>query len=112
MKFDDLVVKDVGQLPNDHPAYYLEGVIKRDLLPKKHIHDEEHGDMLESWNMPRDVDYATVLSTRNGHADRMWHIALHLRYWKENNLNTKYVEEFEAKFPLIDLLNIPLPIIG
>lgn len=111
MTFEELVVKDVGQMPAGHPAHYLEKVIKRELLPKKDIHDAEHGDMLESWGLPRDVDYATVLSTRNGYADRFWHICLHLRYWKENGLNESTVTEFESRFPEVKLESIPLPVL-
>lgn len=112
MTFEDLVVHDVGQLPEEHDAYYLEGLIKGNLLKKKVIHDAEHGDMLEHWGMPRDVDYATVLSMRNEHADRFWHICMHLRYWKEVGMHDQHVKEFEGRFPEIDLGTIPLPSIG
>lgn len=109
MAFEQLVVKDLKNLPEGHPAWYMEGVIKRDLLPKKVAHDAEHDAMLAHWGLPTDVDYDEVLSTRNGNYDRMWHIALHLRYWKEKGLNSNVVEEFESKFPLVNLLEIPLP---
>lgn len=109
MTFEELVVKNVDQMPASHPAHYLEKVIKRELLPKQVIHDIEHGDMLESWGLSRNVDYIKVLSTRDGQFDRFWHICLHLRYWKENNKNTEAVAEFEARFPNVDLNTIPLP---
>lgn len=109
MTFEDLIVKDVPQLPEGHPAHYLEKLIKGNLLKKKAVHDAEHGDMLEHWGMDRDVDYATVLSSRDGQADRFWHICMHLRYWKEKGMHTEHVEEFESKFPQVDLSNIPLP---
>ena len=110
MTFEDLVIKDVPTLPEGHPAHYLENVIKIELLDTKQIHDKEHIDMLRSWgyDVEENGDY-TVLNVRDGKADRMWHIALHLRYWKEQNLNTKYVKEFEEKFPNINLEEIPLP---
>lgn len=110
MTFEELVIPDVAQLPEGHPAHYLEYVIKGILLKKKDIHDQEHLDMLKSWgyDVEENGDY-TVLNVRNGVADRMWHIALHLRYWKENNLNEQYVKEFEEKFPQVNLEEIPLP---
>ena len=114
MKLEDLLVFSVPQLPEGHPAHYLEHVIKHELLGKKPIHDAEHVAMLKSWGyeFEENGDY-TILNGRviNGEykADRMWHIALHLRYWKEQNINTKYVEEFEEKFPEINLEEIPLP---
>jgi hypothetical protein len=110
MTFEDLVVLDVPQLPEGHPAHYLEYVIKGVILKKKDIHDAEHLDMLKSWGYdPEENGDYTVLNERNGHADRFWHIALHLRYWKENDMHTQYVNEFEEKFPLVKLEEIPLP---
>ena len=111
MTFEELIVPNVPQLPEGHPAHYLENVIKGRLLKKKAMHDKEHGDMLESWGMNRDSDYATVLSIRNGQADRFWHICMHLRYWKEQNINLEEVKEFENKFPSIKLEEIPLPVL-
>jgi hypothetical protein len=109
MTLEDL--KSEGStLPEGHPAHYLEYVIKHELLGKKPVHDAEHVAMLKSWGyeFEENGDY-TILNVRDGRADRMWHIALHLRYWKEQGLNTKYVEEFESKFPEINLEEIPLP---
>ena len=114
MTFEELIILDVPQLPEGHPAHFMEFEIKGKLLKKKQDHDKEHEDMLIAWDIPYDtesLDY-TILNARDGHADRMWHIALHLRYWKERNMNEETVKQFESLFPEIDLLTIPLPIVG
>jgi hypothetical protein len=110
MTFEDLVVPNVDQLPEGHPAHYLEFVVKGILLKKKADHDAEHVAMMKHWNydVGDEVDY-NLINVRNGSNDRMWHIALHLRYWKEKELNNEYVKEFEEKFPNINLEEIPLP---
>jgi hypothetical protein len=109
----EFIVKDMPQLPVDHPLHYLENLIKRELLSKKQVHDEEHVDMLKHWNIGDNIDQAGKLTIRKDendtpYADRMWHIALHMRYWKEKGMHTKHVEEFEQKSG-ISLEHIQLP---
>jgi len=112
-KLEDYIVRDMPNLPVDHELHYLENVIKREVLPKKDKHDAEHVDMLKHWGIGDNNDQAGKLTIRkdeNGvpYADRMWHIALHLRYWKEKGMHLQHVEEFEKRSQL-DLTQIPLP---
>lgn len=109
MTFEELSTKDIPNLLEGHPAHYLEKVIKRQLLPKKEIHDAEHVVMCSKWSI--DTDDYTVLMMLNGHADRFYHICLHLRFYKEENMHKEVVAEFESKFPQIKLEEIPLPVI-
>lgn len=109
----DYIVKDMPNLPPSHPLHYLENLVKRELLPKKPDHDQEHLDMLEHWGLPATEQKVAALTIRrdeNGvpYADRMWHLALHMRYWKETDKHKQHVEEFEEKSQL-DLNSIPLP---
>lgn len=113
MTLEELIVKDSPNLPAGHPVHYLENVIKREALPKKADHDAEHVDMLLHWNIGDNHDQAGKLTIRNDsegnpYVDRMWHIALHLRFWKEKGIRSEHVDKFEKETG-IDLMTIPLP---
>lgn len=112
MTYDELVVKDVPNLPVDHPFYYLEDFLKRDTpLKKKEVHDKEHEDMLVKWGYnPEQTSRLTIRTDENGTAftDRLYHIVLHLKYWKEEGLFLEATERFEKESGLV-LEEIPLP---
>ena len=92
----------------------MENVIKTQTpLKKKDYHDKEHEIMLERWGCkPEHTSKLTIRKDENGtaFADRMYHILLHLRYWKETNQHMEHVEEFESKFNInLDELTLPKP---
>ena len=110
MKFDELSTKNQASIPVGHPAHYLESVIKEKVLPKQDKHDQEHEDMLRSWGHTNlKANQLTFRYDENGeiYTDRFWHIALHLLYWKQNNINMEYVNDFEQRF--YQLEETPLP---
>lgn len=102
MYFEEQTVFDLPNLPFEHPAYWLEDVIRAEVLPKKDDHDKEHEDILIAYGClptqtaklgirrnPKTGDYA---------ADRLYHCMCHLRWWKDKGINTKHVERFEQQF--------------
>lgn len=98
MYFEDIAV-DAANLPTDHKFYYLEDVLKRDLLPKKDQHDKEHEDQLVHWGCDPKHTSKLTIREKDGKfiSDRMYHIALHLKYWKEQNKNMDVVNKFEQE---------------
>lgn len=111
------MVKDVPQLPVDHSLYWMEHAIKAVILKKKDIHDAEHEDMLVDWGCkPEHTSKLTIRFDEENvaFADRLYHIMLHLRYWKDNperfEDRQEYVSRFEdeTKFNL-DELTLPNP---
>lgn len=110
MTFEELSTKNEAQLPLDHPAHYLENVIKRDVLSKKDKHDQEHEDMLKHWgheNLKANQLTFRFDSEGNPYTDRFWHIALHLLYWKQKGMHEDHVKEFESRFYKLE--ETPLP---
>jgi hypothetical protein len=113
MTFEELVVRDKPQLPTDHPFYYLESELKEKLLPKKHIHDAEHDKMLLKWGCK--VEHTSKLTIKIddagiAYADRMYHILLHLRFWKDEGEHMDYVNRFEQESGLnLDEVELPKP---
>ena len=110
MTFDELSTKNEAQIPLGHPAHYLENVIKREILPKKDEHDQEHEDMLKHWGHTNlKANQLTFRYEKDGtpYTDRFWHIALHFLYWKQKGMHTERVEEFESRFYKLE--ETPLP---
>ena len=109
MTFKELSTKDISNLTPDHPAFELEGVLKKELLPKKPVHDAEHEEMLRHWGHTNLK--ANKLSFRKEQGDyfvdRFWHIALHYKYWKEVGKLDEHVKAFEEKYCNLD--EVPLP---
>jgi hypothetical protein len=100
MYFEDIATRDLPQLPLDHKFHYLEDELKRNILPKKDVHDKEHEDQLKHWGCdPSHSSKLTIRFDEDGvaFADRMYHIALHLKYWKEKGKHTELVERFEKE---------------
>lgn len=108
---DEFTVLDAPKLLMDHPAYWLEDVIIIDVLDKKKpLHDQEHTDMLLRWGSKPEHTSKLTIREIDGefHADRLYHCMLHLRYWKELNINMEHVERFENQFEYnLDDLTLP-----
>lgn len=116
MYFDDICSKGVANLPLEHPYHYLEDVVKRDTpLRQKEEHDKEHEEMLSEWGCdPKDLEKLTFRPDSSGvvFEDRMYHLLLHLRYWKEKQIHDRlhHVSKFEADSGYdLDQLTLPAP---
>lgn len=116
MYFEDIATRDLPQLPLDHPYFYMEDIIKKETpLKKKDYHDAEHERMLIKWgSKPEHTSKLTIRHDKDGvpFADRMYHIVLHLRYWKEEGMEDRmqYVERFEKESGYnLDDLTLPSP---
>lgn len=122
MYLEEYTVKDASQLPVDHKFYYLEGALKRADsgigLNKKDIHDKEHETQLIHWGCkPEQTSKLSIRKDEEGNyfSDRLYHIMLHLKYWKETESvqNQERIEtykrfEVESGFNL-DNLTLPKP---
>lgn len=102
-----------ARLPLENEYYWMENVIAREALPKKPDHDKEHVDMLLKWGCK--PEHTSKLSMRfdedgNPYMDRLYHVMLHLRYWKEEGILLEFVKKFEdqSKSNLDDLI-LPSP---
>ena len=110
---EEFTVPNQKNLSPGHPLYYLEDMIKRDShLNKKDVHDEEHSNMLLHWGC--NPLHTSKLTFRDQHGvqieDRLYHIMLHLRYWKEGGDPSllSYVTEFEERIGFnLDELTLP-----
>ena len=111
MKFEELSTYNEHQLPLSHPAHELEKIIKREVLPKKDAHDQEHEDMLKHWGhenlKANKLTFRKDAEKDEYFVDRFWHIALHYKYWKEIGIREDRVKTFEEKY--CDLSEVPLP---
>ena len=109
MKFEELSTFEESQLPEGHPGHYLEALIKRELLPKKDMHDIEHEVMLKLWGFsdlnPNQLVYRE--DERGVFHDRFWHIALHHLYWKQVGMHDEHVERFERELCSLSEIKIP-----
>lgn len=114
MYFEDIKTKDLPALPIDHKFRWLEDYIKGEShLSKKDVHDKEHEDQLIKWGCkPEHTSKLTIRFDENGQAfaDRMYHICLHLKHWKEENMLMEHVERFEKESGYnLDDLTLPNP---
>lgn len=112
MYFEEQTILDVPKLPTDHPAFWLEdAIIVKALSRSKQIHDKEHEDMLEYWGCKK--EHTSKLTIRKVgetfHSDRLYHCMLHLKYWKDKNINMEFVNKFEEQFPQFKLEELTLP---
>ena len=120
MYFEEQTVRDLPQLKPDHDYHWLEKDIKSAEsglgLNKKDIHDAEHEKQLIHWGCK--PTHSSKLSIRQDDdgvffSDRLYHIMLHLRYWKETNAEGPRKEawqkfEEQSNFNL-DNLTLPSP---
>ena len=90
-------------LPN-HPLYWMEGEILK-LKPLEHA--KEHEDMLEHWGKPGEF---ALLSKyiKPGVKEREYHLRLHLKYWKEKDMNKEVVNKYLEQYGQNDLDNLYL----
>jgi hypothetical protein len=99
MFFDDLTEK-VPMLQKGHPYFWLEDILLNVILNDKAVHDAAHVKQLLKWGC--DPTKSTLLARRfdeNGikFSDRMYHLTLHLKYWKEEGMHMAYVKQFEEQ---------------
>ena len=110
MYFEDLATHGLPELPTTHPYFWIETALNA-TLPEKEVHDAEHGSQLIKWGC--DPKHTHILGLREDvegvrFFDRMHHLMLHLRYWKEENILMEYVEKFEGQSGKnLDDLTIP-----
>jgi hypothetical protein len=116
MYFEDIATKDLPALPIDHEYRWLEDYVKKEChLSKKPAHDKEHEAQLIKWGCkPEHISKLTIRFDEKGQAfaDRMYHICLHLKYWKEENIEhlMPVVERFEKQSGYnLDELTLPSP---
>lgn len=111
MTFEELSINaDVAKLQPDHPLYPVE----RDLLQLLDVgtrHPDEHSQMVSHWGMVPDPNnrYNGKLTVLNGKKNRVWHLLLHYRFWKETGIEEERVKQLEKEYPQIILEEIPLP---
>jgi len=116
MYFEDISTKDLPALPLKHKFRWLEDALKSETpLKKKDVHDAEHEAQLIKWGCnPEHSSKLTIRFDDKGvaFADRMYHICLHLKYWKEEGIEglMPYVERFEKESGYnLDDLTLPNP---
>jgi hypothetical protein len=106
------------QIPEDHPAYWIEGFLKGAAagMSRKHEHDEEHVRQLTHWKCdPEHLSKLTMRKDENGNLfnDRLYHCMLHLAFWKETSQNQVHIDavkRFEDQFNFnLDDLTRPNP---
>ena len=108
---------DGARIPFDHDFGWTENVIAREALPKKWDHDAEHEDMLTTWGC--DPSHTSKLSLRTKedgepYMDRLYHVMLHLRFWKDNPERFEHLQQFVQRFEeqsgySLDELRLPNP---
>jgi hypothetical protein len=120
MFLDEHTLKDMPYLPVGHKFHWLEKALKSADsgigLNKKDIHDKEHEDQLIYWKCdPKHSSKLTIRKDENdvAFADRLYHIMLHLKYWKEtsqhqNEARIEAYKRFEAESGF-DLDNLTIP---
>lgn len=105
------------KLEEDHPLYWLEKLIRGEVLYDAEYHEKEHEDILESIGLDGKDKFKLNLRPYNGklEKDRTYHIIMHLWHWKRNpdkfpelQYAWKQFEE-ETKF---DVNDITLPVKG
>jgi hypothetical protein len=122
MYLDEHTVKDMPQLPVGHAFHYLEKALKSKEfglgLNKKDLHDVEHEEQLIHWGCkPEHTSKLTIRKDENGEffADRLYHIMLHMKYWKEtadkqSEARMEITNRFEAESGFnLDDLTLPNP---
>lgn len=122
MYLEEETVKDMPQLPKGHKFHYMESLFKTAAsnlgLNKKDAHDAEHEEQLVYWGCkPEHTSKLTIRKDDDGNffADRLYHIMLHLRYWKEtsekqNQERVELAKRFEAESGFnLDDLTLPKP---
>lgn len=119
MYLEEHTVRDLPQLPVSHPFYWLEGQIKSPKLGlgKKPAHDAEHEEQLKYWGCdPKHTSKLTIRKDDDGvfFADRLYHIMLHLLYWKltedKDEARQEAWQRFEAESNFkLEELTLPKP---
>lgn len=116
MYFEEIATRDIPQLLPSNPFFWLEQAIKKETpLKNKQVHDQEHIDMLKSYGCkPEHTSKLTIRFDGDGvaFADRMYHILLHLRFWKDTNNKElfPFADRFETQSGLnLDDLTLPSP---
>lgn len=108
----------INQIPVDHPAYWTEGFLKGQEggMSKQVEHDAEHVNQLLHWGCkPEQTAKLSIRKDENGEyfSDRLYHVMLHLAYWKETSQDEKRLEavkRFEQQFNFnLDELTRPEP---
>lgn len=104
-----------ARIPYTHEYGWIENVLAEKALPKKVDHDKEHEDMLILWGCkPEHTSKLTFRKNKEGEMiqDRLYHALLHLKYWKQTNLEKclEFVKKFEEQSGLdLDKLKTPDP---
>ena len=109
MFLDELCVPNIPRLTEDHPVFWMESVV-RIYLKQKPVHDAEHLDMMEHFTGERKEPLRlTLRKNKEGevYSDRLYHVALHLKFWKDKGIRLEHVEKFEKLHGNLDL--VPLP---
>lgn len=113
MNFEELsrLAGEVGTLPKGHPMFNLEETLLSTLEGNDEtgypIHQKEHDEMLERWGLTDEE--GTALNNLNGKRNRVWHILLHFKFWKELGIRQDLIDRLNNEFPEIALDDITLP---
>lgn len=94
-----------SRLPENHYLHWMEQVIEKELGLVSDLHDAEHEAMKAHWNIKHNssapLNGHPYKETINGievtfyNNDREYHLLLHLKYWKEVGIFSKYVKRYE-----------------
>jgi hypothetical protein len=105
MYLEEYTVRDLANLPEGHKFHFLEGQVrgKKAGMSTKQEHDAEHEAQLVFWGCK--PDQLGILASRPDaqgvyFADRLYHLMLHLAYWKDTKqtgYRKELVERFEAE---------------
>jgi len=105
MYLEEYTVRDLPNLPTDHKFYFLEDEVRgtKAGMSTKQEHDAEHEAQLVFWGCkPDQTGKLGVRADAQGvyFADRLYHLMLHLAYWKDTKqpgYRKELVERFEAE---------------
>lgn len=102
-----------GPLSQNHVLFPFEDKLYQKLKgnnAERAIHDQEHRDMLDHWNVPFGLEVEFELSyLEEKRHNRVWHMLLHFKYWKEIGINDDVLKELNEAHPELDLDEVPLP---
>lgn len=105
------------KLEETHPLYWLEKLIRSEVLYDTAYHEAEHDDILSGLGLKTEDKFKLNYRPFNGkmEKDRTYHIIMHLRHWKNNPEKFKdlqyAVEDFEKQTGF-NVNNITIPVKG
>lgn len=105
------------KLEEDHPLYWLEKLIRGEVLYDETYHEQEHDDILESIGLEVKDKFKLNYRPHEGimKKDRTYHIIMHLRHWKNNPSKfpeLQYAWEDFEKQTKFNVDDITLPVKG